>query len=83
MVIALRMRLHRQSRHHGNDMEKQNDISDKGIGDLLSQIDFEVRPEKLRAQPHPATQRHESPEELCFLVSSSQIPCDGKRRAKQ
>ena len=64
MIIPLNVRLHHQGRHHRNDVEEQNHISDKWVRRVLAQKDFEVSPQNLRAQPHPTTEPHQRPEKL-------------------
>ena len=73
MVVPLNVRLHRQCRHHRNDVQEQNHIGNKWIRHLLAQKDLEAGPENLRAQPHSAAQRHESPEKLLFLIAGSDV----------
>ena len=40
---------------------------------FASQEDFEVRPQYMRAEPHPATESHQTPKKLGSLVTSSDV----------
>ena len=54
-------------------MQEQNYISDEWVRYLLPQKDFEVGPQYLREEPHAYAERHQSPEELGFLVARADI----------
>ncbi len=73
MIIPLNVRLHHQRRHHGDHVEEKNDVPDKWIGGILPQKNLEVSPEHMRAEPHPATERHQSPEKLSSLIARSNV----------
>src|ERR1700722_15417670 len=83
MIIPMNVRLHRQSRHHRDDVEKQNYISGKWIRGILTQKDLEVSPQNLRAEPHAATERHQRPKKLSFLVTSSEVRENRECRVQQ
>ena len=83
MVIPLNVRLHHQGRHHGNYVQEQNHVSNKRIRRILTQKNLEVGPQNLRAEPHPATKCHESPEKPGSLIAGSNVRKNEQRCTKE
>jgi hypothetical protein len=81
-IILLNMRLDRHCRHHGNDVQKKNDIAHKGIRRLMPQIDLDIGPHHLRSQPHPQAKAHKRPEQAGLGGSRSYVgqKCDGSAK---
>ena len=54
-------------------MEEQANIRDEWVGHFLAQEDLKVGPQNLHAEPHPAAQRHKSPEKLNFFIGIAYV----------
>src|ERR1700730_1315339 len=58
-------------------------MSDKWVGRILTQENLEISPQNLRAEPHPTTSGHESPEKLSLLAIGSDVREDRERCAEK
>src|SRR5438132_489442 len=47
--------------HHGNDVQKENDVTEIGVGKILPQNHFVVGPSRLADAPHKTAGGHQGP----------------------
>ena len=82
-ITLLNMRFNRHRSHHRNNMKEENDIADKWIRRLMSQVDFHIGPHELRRKPNPQAQAQKRPEQASFRGSSSHVADNTDRCAKK
>src|SRR5579864_728797 len=77
------MGLNRESCHHRDNVQEQDDVADKRVGGFVAEKDFEISPQELRQQPHSESEAHERAKETGFPRGCLQIGEECDRGTKQ
>src|SRR5437762_1360627 len=82
-MILLLVGLQCQTRHDGYQVQKQDNVAGKEVGDFLTEMDFEVVPERLVDEPGAHARHHHEPKNADTSAGAKGIGDHDNRGAKQ